>query len=122
MPRKGNGLRTRPAVEALAVPNVQFPPAHLSDFVIYYRHTAYHVHKFVLDYHSSYFRTYIEQLTTEQRAYPAEECNDHSDITHCIRLPDSCGKVGGGLRRLPRVPVPPLLRAALQLRSVQGCL
>ena len=72
---------------------IHFPPTYVSDFVIHYRGTAFHVHKFVLIYHSSYFRTYIEALTRGQRAYPNTECDDHSDIEHCVRLPDSCGKV-----------------------------
>ena len=70
-----------------------FPPAKVSDFVVHYRSTAYQFHKFVLCHHSSYFRTYIEQLTDGQRAYPTDECSEHPDIAHCIRLPDSCGKV-----------------------------
>ena len=52
-----------------------------------------HVHKFVLFYHSVYFRTYLEPLINGQRAYTADECSEHPEITHCIRLPDSCGKV-----------------------------
>ena len=59
---------------------------------MHYRDAAFHVHKFVLSYHSSYFRTYIEQLVKGQRAYPQSECGEHADITHCIRLPHSFGK------------------------------
>jgi len=85
--------RKRSATEALAANIVQFPPALLSDFVIHHRSIAYHVHKFVLFHHSSYFRSYIEQLTDGQRAYPTEECDEHPSVTHCSRLPDSCGKL-----------------------------
>ena len=72
---------------------IQFPPAALSDFVVHYQRTDYHVSKFVLFHHSAYFRTYIEQLTAGQRAYPTDECNRHPRIPHCIRLPDRCGKL-----------------------------
>ena len=74
-------------------PPCHFPPVYLCDFVIHYRNTAYHVHKFVLCYHSSYFRTYIEALHKRERSYQTDACSDHPDIPHCIRLPDSCGKV-----------------------------
>ena len=43
--------------------------------------------------HSSYFRTFLEQLTDGQRVYSADECNNHPDIAHCFRLPDNCDKV-----------------------------
>ena len=85
--------RKRSASTALQTSAVRFPPACLSDFVIHYRGTAYHVHKFVLHYHSSYFRAYIDPLVAGQRACAADECDDHPSIAHCIRLPDSCGKV-----------------------------
>ena len=88
-----NGNSKRSASAALASSDVQFPPAFLSDFVVHYRGVAYHVHKFVLCYHSSYFRTYIEPLIDGQRAYSTAECDEHPSITHCIRLPDCCGKV-----------------------------
>lgn len=84
--------RKRSAAEALASDVVQLPPAFLCDFVIHYRGTAFHVHKLVLFYHSSYFRGYLEPLIDGQRAYSSDECNDHPSIPHCIRLPDSCGK------------------------------
>ena len=74
-------------------PPCHFPPAYLSDFVIYYRNTAYHVHKFILCCHSAYFRSYVEQLTDGQRAYPLDECDQHPTVAHCMRLPDSCGKM-----------------------------
>ena len=80
------------AVEALQASDVHFPFKVFSDFVIHYRGTAFHVHKFVLCYHSAYFRAYIEQLTNGQRAYPLDECSDHPNTAHCIRLPDDCGK------------------------------
>ena len=86
-----SGKRT--AAEAWGLSTVTFPPAFLSDLVIHYRGTAYHVHKLILCQQSSYFRTYIEQLTAGQRAYSTEECSGHSNIPHCVRLPDSCGKV-----------------------------
>ena len=92
MPKKKKSTRKRPA-KALAPSDVHFPAAHSPDFVIHYRGTAYHVHKFVLDHHSSHFRTYIETLTDRQRAYSTDECSGHPSIEHCIRLPDSCGKV-----------------------------
>ena len=69
---------------------LSFPPTFLCDFVIHYRGAAFHVHKLVLCQQSAYFRAYIEQLTSGQRSY---ECSDHPSIAHCIRLPDSCGKV-----------------------------
>ena len=72
---------------------LQFPPIFLSDFVVHYRGTAFHLLKFVLCCHSTYFRTYMEQLNEGQRVYPADECDRHTNITHCIRLPDQCGKV-----------------------------
>ena len=96
LPRSaGRGSRKRPASGSLGLvsSDVHFPPAQLSDFVIHYRGTAFHVHKFVLVYHSSYFRTYIDQLTDGQRAYTKEECDEHATITHCVHLPDRCGKV-----------------------------
>ena len=81
----------------MAATNVQppchFPPAFHSDFVIHYRGTSFHVHKFILSCHSSYFRTYRQQLADGLRAYPTTECNEHADIAHCIRVPDSCGKL-----------------------------
>ena len=95
MPKQSSRSRTsrkRSAAEALEANVVQFPPA-ISDFVVHYRSTAYCVLKFVLSYHSSDFRTYIEQQTDGQRAYPKTECAAHSIIDHRIRLPDSCGKV-----------------------------
>ena len=80
--------RKRPATEALAAEeDVHFPPVFLADFVIHYQAQAFHVHKFVMCHHSSYFRTYIEPLIDGQRAYPAGECDEHADIAHCIRLP-----------------------------------
>ena len=66
-------------------------PTFLADFVIHYRGTSYHFHKFALCYHSTYFRNYIEPLTNGQRAYPTDECSEHAGILHCIRLPDRCG-------------------------------
>ena len=88
---------TTAALDAAPVATQQqmcrFPTAFLSDFVVHYHNTAFHVHKLVLCCHSSYFRTYIEQLIDGQRAYPKSECDDHPGIPHCIRLPDSCGKV-----------------------------
>jgi len=72
---------------------VRFPPACASDFVVHHCGVSYHVHKFVLIYLSAYFRTYIEQLIDGQRAYWADECDEHPSIAHCIRLPDDCGKV-----------------------------
>ena len=91
--RSRTGSRKRPTDETLAANDVHFPPAFLSDFVIHYRDTAYHVHKFVLCHHSSYFRTYFEPLIEGQRVYLKAECDDHHDVAHCIRLPDRCGKV-----------------------------
>ena len=76
---------------------IQFPPAVLSDFVIHYRNADFRVHKFVLCYHSAYFRTFIEPLASGQRAYSADECSDHPDIAHCIRLPDTCGKLAASV-------------------------
>ena len=98
MPRKNKRARkqspTAAATHTAALTtDVHFPPSRLSDFVIHYRGTSYHVHKFVLDYHSSYFRAYIETLTSGQRVYQEDECSEHSDIDHCIRLPDTCGKL-----------------------------
>ena len=81
------------AAEAPKPSVVHFPPTCLADFVVHYRGTAFHVHKLTLHYHSSYFRTYIDQLVDGQRAYSTEECGDHPSVAHCIRLPDSCGKV-----------------------------
>ena len=69
-----------------------FPPAHCADFVIHYRQADFHVHKFLLCYHSAYFRTYLEQLTAGKRAVSPDECSGHPSIAHCIRLPDQCGK------------------------------
>ena len=89
----GNKSHKRSADEALGSEVVNLPPACLSDFVIHYRHTAFQVHKFVLCYHSSYFPKYIGHLIHGQRAYPTDECDEHPAIPHCIRLPDSCGKV-----------------------------
>ena len=43
--------------------------------------------------HSSYFRTHTEPLISGQRCYSADECSDHPNIPHCIRVPDRCGKV-----------------------------
>ena len=91
--RKGSQKR-KPAVAAPQTdkPQVcQFPPAYLSDFVIHFRNTAFHVHKLALIHHSSYFRTYIEQLTAGERA--TDECDEHTDIPHCIVLPDACGEI-----------------------------
>ena len=83
-----------PAEPPLPLPaQVHFPPAFLSDFVIHYRGTAYHVHKFILCYHSSYFSTYMTTLVNGQRAHPTDECDEHPAVAHCIRLPNSCGKV-----------------------------
>ena len=93
MPKKGSGSRKRSATVALATLTVFFPPRSLSDFVIHYRSTAFHVHKFVLSYQSSYFCNYIEDLTAGQRAYPRSECDEHPTTKHCIKLPDSVGKV-----------------------------
>ena len=70
---------------------IHFPPAALSDFVIHYQGAAFHVHTFVLCYHSSYFRAYIESLTAGERD-SSDECDEHTDIAHCIRLPEQCGK------------------------------
>ena len=83
----------RTALEALGTALVQFPPARLTDCVMLHRGAAFRVRKYVLMYHSAYFRTYLEQLADGQRAYTAEECGAHSDVTHCVRLPHSVGKV-----------------------------
>ena len=72
----------------LTATDVHFPPPELADFVIHYRGTSYHVHKFLLTYHSSYFRAYILQLKGSERSYAADECDGHAGIAHCIRLPD----------------------------------
>ena len=72
----------------LAATDVYFPPPELCDFVIHYRGVSYHCHKFLLVYHSSYFRAYILQLKSNERSYPATECGEHASIAHCIRLPD----------------------------------
>ena len=65
-------LSSNAGFSALAAPLLyHFPPSRISDLVIHYRDTAFHVHKLVLCCHSSYFRAYIEQLTADQRAYPA---------------------------------------------------
>jgi len=73
--------------------DIRFPSARFSDFVMHYRGTSLRVHKFVLVHHSTYFRTYIEQLVDGKRAYPTKECSDHPSIAHCVHLPDICGKV-----------------------------
>ena len=77
------------AEAAQAQQHCTFPPVNLSDFVIHYRNTSYHVHKFVLQYHSAYFRTYIEQLTPGQRAYSLDECDQHGATPYCIRIPST---------------------------------
>ena len=87
-----NLFSKRSAAEARSKDVVCFPPAFLSDFVIHFHSSAFPVHKFVLCHHSSYLRAYIEQLTAGERAYAADECSDHPDVTHGIRLPNSCGK------------------------------
>jgi len=83
--------RKRSATEATHT--VSFPSARYSDFVIHHRGSSYHAHKLVLCHHSAYFRTYIDALRDGERAYSSEECSEHASIPHCIRLPDSCGKV-----------------------------
>ena len=112
--------RKRSASTALQTSAVRFPPACLSDFVIHYRGTAYHVHKFVLHYRSSYFRAYIDPLVAGQRACAADECDDHPSIAHCIRLPDSCGKVEADCDDFRLFLCHLYLRSALRLHTVQG--
>ena len=82
---------------ALGTVDVHFPPAFLADFVIHFRSMSYYVHKYVLCHHSAYFTTYCQELTAGERAYSADECSGHAHIAHCIRLPDSCGKVGASV-------------------------
>ena len=77
-----------PSPIPLSAADVYFPPAELCDFVIHYRGTSYHVHKFLLCYHSSYFRAYIMQLKADERSYAASECGEHASVLHCIRVPD----------------------------------
>ena len=66
------------------------PSSSTSSFTLAARSFAFT--RFVLCHHSAYFRTYIQSLKDGQRAYPAEECSGHTDITHCIRLPKKCGR------------------------------
>ena len=86
----GAHSRKRSAAEALETQVVRFPPAHCADVVLHYHNTAFHVHKFVLLYHSPVLRAAIELLANG----PGEQCDDHPHIAHCIRLPVKCGKLG----------------------------
>ena len=92
----GGVSRKRSATEALSANRirVQFPPFDVADFVIHYRNTDFYVHKFVLFHHSAYFRTFIRELIHGERVYESDDCADdeHPYVTHCIRLPNRCGK------------------------------
>ena len=87
-------------------------PHRLSDFIIHYRNTDFHVHAFVLCEHSAYFRNYLdtqepllelkaevveEQGSTKRRKVTAFTSIDicfkcgPSSITRCIDLPEQCG-------------------------------
>ena len=77
------------------VNSVHFPPRQLADFVIHYDDTAFYVNKFVLHYHSAYFRTYFDTLSSPTNSSSPTEpptskkskhCN-HPSIAHCIHLP-----------------------------------
>ena len=87
------GAELPSSTEALRADELSLPLTAKSDFVLHYRGLSIRSHKLLLTMVSSYFRTYMASLVDGQRSYPAEECNEHPDVDHCIRLPDSCGKV-----------------------------
>ena len=72
---------------------VFFPHRDFIDFVIHYDSRAFHVHRLVLHYHSAYFRTYFQTLSsstasasTTPSSDSAPACN-HPSIAHSIHLP-----------------------------------
>ena len=79
------------AVDASLGTQVHFPPRHLVDFVVHYDHTDFYVHKLVLHHHSTYFRTYLDMLTTSSSGsatpFDTPHSCDHSSVPHCIHVP-----------------------------------
>ena len=51
---------TTPSSLLTSSQQVYLPPARLSDFVIHFRDTDFHVHKLVLQHHSAYFRAIFD--------------------------------------------------------------
>ena len=52
--------------------------------------TDFHVHKFVLHYHSAYFRAYFETLSNSSSSSSSDNSQppcSHPHIAHCIHLP-----------------------------------
>jgi hypothetical protein len=86
----------RACVVVQRLQHLSFPPRHLSEFVIRYRGTSFHVHQLVLHCNSEYFRTYLgshnegstghkQQHTDSQRLPPV---SPSTGPTHAItRLP-----------------------------------
>ena len=82
---------------------VLFPPRKLIDYVIHFDSSDFHVHKFVLHHHSTYFRTHFETLlqasqdsSSSSSNAPQQPCS-HPSIAHCIHLPLQTRLVEGGL-------------------------
>ena len=83
--------------------SIFFPPRHLSDFVIHYRDTCFHVHQLVLLCNSEYFNAYLSShnegldrtqtpahdSATSSSALSADGSNpcNHPSFTACIQLP-----------------------------------
>lgn len=110
---------TPSAIVSIDGPNnnsVHFPPREVADFVIHYANTHFHVHKFILFFRSSYFRTYFQTLsppslgscstssasqsilpsnaicpapsaTNNTSSYAKQQPCNHPSIAHCIHLP-----------------------------------
>ena len=77
---------------------IPFPPRQLVDFVIHdVDGIDFHVHKFVLHYHTVYFRAYFQTLSqssSSSSSDASQPCN-HPHIAHCIHLPQQTRLVEG---------------------------
>ena len=70
---------------------VRFPPHQYADFVIHCGETDFYVHRFVLHYHSDFFRAHLDTVSRAthlpcRSSRQAKACN-HPSIAHCIHLP-----------------------------------
>ena len=69
---------------------VFFPPRQLADFVLHYDDISFHIHRFVLHFHSTFFRTYFETLSrathdSSPSSKRARRCN-HPHIDDCYQM------------------------------------
>lgn len=95
-------LPSQQGVEAASIPlDVYLFDSLSSDLILHHRNTHFHVHKFVVHHHSSYFRALLDgmkrqvQKTDEDKIIVSLDISDprcnHCPLIDCVYLPDKFG-------------------------------